>query len=186
MADIQLNLTGHSHDPQHNHPPHQVVPTVAQVVQREELFLHRKLLPDEVKEVQRRVSFMKGHQGHESQHAEMLLIMLAALVVSQILITLWKKYHIHSYNLATLVGLWIIPFMIAVHAGHARFIIVWLLFSVANGFIVKLALESPMKSMTPRLVYSWYSRVYDVACIVAGTGYFIVCIAFLHVLGNFT
>jgi RING finger protein 121 len=47
--------------------------------------------------------------GHESAHSEMLLIILIALLVSQIGINLWKKYHPRSFNNATLLGLWLVP-----------------------------------------------------------------------------
>jgi len=38
------------------------------------------------------------HRGHESMHAEMVLILIATLVVAQILLVQWRKYHFRSYQ----------------------------------------------------------------------------------------
>lgn len=38
------------------------------------------------------------HQGHESMHAEMLLILLGTLLVAQIVLVEWKKIHYKSYQ----------------------------------------------------------------------------------------
>ena len=109
-----------------------------QLIVNEEQLLGRKLADFEIEELKRRIVFMKEHQGHESQHAEMLLILMSSLIISQILIAIWKKYHPQSYNLATLLGLWLVPVLMAIQGGHTRFIIVWILFSIANSLIVKV------------------------------------------------
>ncbi|KAI8916011.1 hypothetical protein EDD86DRAFT_186297 [Gorgonomyces haynaldii] len=177
---MSQNHTGEPSHPQYNHPPVDQIPSLEEVVQAEEQFLGRKLEDFELEEIKRRIAFMKEHQGHESQHAEMVLIMFGALIVSQVLISIWKKYHPGSYNIATLLGLWIVPMLLAMNAGNTRFEIVWIIFSLVNGYIVKRALESPMRSMTPRLVYSWYSRVYDVCYLLVIVGYGITLVAFFH------
>ncbi len=38
------------------------------------------------------------HKGHESMHAEMILILLFTLVISQILLVLWKTKHFKSFQ----------------------------------------------------------------------------------------
>merc|ERR1719192_3293550 len=42
-------------------------------------------------------------------HAEMILILLVVLVVSQIVLVQWKKRRPSSYHFCTLVGMWVIP-----------------------------------------------------------------------------
>jgi RING finger protein 121 len=44
------------------------------------------------------------HAGHGDMHAEMILILLAVLLVSQVLLVQWKKHRPHSYHLCTLLG----------------------------------------------------------------------------------
>jgi RING finger protein 121 len=110
----------------------------------------------------------------------MLLIIIASLLISQMLISLWKRFHPRSYHLSTLLGLWLVPLVMSISSGYTRFIIIWSLFSIANGFIVMRALESPMKSSTPRLVYYWFQKVYDVSYFVGMCGYVIMLFAFFH------
>ena len=51
---------------------------------------------------------MKMHQkhaGHAEMHAEMILILLVVLVVSQIVLVQWRKRRPSSYHLCTLVNM---------------------------------------------------------------------------------
>lgn len=68
----------------------------------------------------------------------------------------------------------------SVRAGYTRFIIIWTIYSIFNGFIVFRALESPMKSSTPRLVYWWYQKVYDVSYFFGMIAYCILLATFFH------
>ena len=38
------------------------------------------------------------HRGHESMHAEMILILFATLVISQIALVKWREIYPHSYH----------------------------------------------------------------------------------------
>ena len=38
------------------------------------------------------------HKGHESMHAEMVLILLVSLVVSQFVLVVWKTRHFKSFQ----------------------------------------------------------------------------------------
>jgi RING finger protein 121 len=110
----------------------------------------------------------------------MLLIIIGSLLLSQLLISFWKKVHPKSYNISTLLGLWLVPMIMSIQSGYTRFLIIWALFSIVNGFIVMRALESPMKSSTPRLVYYWFQKVYDVSYFLGGCGYVVMLFAFFH------
>lgn len=65
--------------------------------------------------------------------------------------------------------------------GYWRFCFVWLIFSVCNGFIVARALEKTMKSSTPRLVYWWFQKIYDVSMAVGAVAYSIILFSFFHI-----
>ncbi|KAI8893989.1 hypothetical protein BC833DRAFT_606603 [Globomyces pollinis-pini] len=167
------NMTGNVH---HSH-----IRNPEDIIKDEERYLGRRLTPDEIQMVKDRVAYLREHEGHEAQHSEMLLIILGGLIVSQIAMTVWKKYHIRSYNMATLTGLWLVPMIMSLNAGYYRFIFIWTCFSIVNGYICKRALESPMKSSTPRLVYYWFQKVYDVSYFLGGVAYFIILFAFFHI-----
>merc|ERR1719357_2059880 len=61
-------------------------------------------------------------------HAEMILILLLVLVVSQIVLVQWRKRRPYSYHLCTLIGMWIIPVGLAIRNHWWRFPCVWLFF----------------------------------------------------------
>ncbi|KAJ3276319.1 hypothetical protein HDV01_004942 [Terramyces sp. JEL0728] len=167
------NMTGQVH---HSH-----IRPLNDILRDEERFLGRKLTTEEVKMVTDRVNYLREHEGHEKQHSEMLLIIFGGLIVSQILITIWKRYHVTSYNISTLLGLWLVPVIMSLKEGYWRFCFVWLVFSVCNSFIVVRALESTMKSSTPRLVYWWFQKIYDMSMTVGGVAYSIILFSFFHI-----
>lgn len=50
-----------------------------------------------------RIEHMKlheKHKGHESMHAEMVVILLVTLIIAQIVLVEWKKRHYRSYSVS--------------------------------------------------------------------------------------
>lgn len=92
------------------------------------------------------------HKGHESMHAEMLLILIITLVVAQFALFEWKKRHYKSYLFVSLLGLWLIPAGMCVKNGWWRFIIFWAIFSLITSVIMRKAYQKPIQGNTPRYV----------------------------------
>lgn len=118
------------------------------------------------------------HKGHESMHAEMIIILLLTLIVAQIALFEWKKRHYKSYSvmqfksngnnefilifrfsivdfffilqLITLMWLWIIPIVLCVKNIWWRFIISWVIFSLLTGLVMRRAMMKPVSGTTPR------------------------------------
>lgn len=44
------------------------------------------------------IQMHEKHRGHESMHAEMVLILFATLIVSQVALVHWRKRYPHSYH----------------------------------------------------------------------------------------
>ena len=44
------------------------------------------------------------HRGHESMHAEMILILFGTLIVSQIGLVKWRQVYPHAYHVSFLVS----------------------------------------------------------------------------------
>lgn len=42
------------------------------------------------------------HKGHESMHAEMVLILIVTLIIAQLVLVQWKQRHPKSYNVSQL------------------------------------------------------------------------------------
>ncbi|PKC16948.1 hypothetical protein RhiirA5_346964, partial [Rhizophagus irregularis] len=115
----------------------------------------------------------------EKQHGTMALILLAALFGFQFLILYWKSKHYRSFQAVTLVGLWLIPmYFFGLQAHFWRFLSIWVLYSIANSWVLYLASRKPLDHQTPRLVYKWFSVVYKVSYAIGITGYTIIMLYF--------
>lgn len=93
------------------------------------------------------------HRGHESMHAEMVLILLITLVISQFILVFWKTKHFKSFQFVTMIGMWIIPFIISIKFNHIRFIVIWIIFTIITCMIAYRSSRIPINRTTPRLVY---------------------------------
>lgn len=56
-----------------------------------------KLSPQEIHRLKHEQMHEK-HKGHESMHAEMVLILFATLIVSQFLLVFWRTKHFKSFQ----------------------------------------------------------------------------------------
>ncbi|XP_035734029.1 RING finger protein 121-like isoform X1 [Vespa mandarinia] len=124
------------------------------------------------------IKMHKQHQGHESMHAEMLLILLVTLTVAQVILIEWKKRHFKSYQLITLIVMWIIPFGMSLNNHWWRFIFLWLVSSCITGLVVRKAIQKPIQGTTPRLVYKWFYFIYKLSYVLGIIGYIIVLATF--------
>jgi len=138
----------------------------------------------EKKWLQEQEEWREEHKGHDLMHAEMLLVLLGALFVSQIVLILWKQKHTRSYNMVSLAGLWIIPCLVSCYHHYWRFVGCWILFSLATGHIIRLARCKPLGGKTPRLVYRWFQFMYNASYGFGILSYTIMmCVLFgLHLL----
>merc|ERR1719195_309886 len=96
-------------------------------------------------------------------HAEMILILIVVLIVSQICLVQWKKWKPYSYHLCTLIGMWIIPLGLSLKNHWWRFPCIWLVFSSITSLVTKRSLEKPIQGTTPRLVYKWFLLIYKIS-----------------------
>lgn len=137
----------------------------------------------------------------------MFLILLFALFASQFVILWWKKKHYRSYQAVSFTGLWLIPLASALKLGWWRFIFFWVLYSIFNGWseyrvdwyavlsirgidqIIQLVIHKstrkPLEAMTPRLVYKWFTVVYNCSFVVGMAGYCIVMLTFFGIASLF-
>ncbi|KAJ1540259.1 hypothetical protein HK096_011131, partial [Nowakowskiella sp. JEL0078] len=107
--------------------------------------------------------FLVEHAGHDQQHAQMAIILICVIIGSQV------------------VGLWLIPALLGFQAKNYRYIIIWIIFSILNGYVIKRSLERPLRPSTPRLVYSFYHWVYLVSWSVGVVGYLLIMVTILGI-----
>ncbi|XP_017764616.1 PREDICTED: RING finger protein 121 isoform X1 [Eufriesea mexicana] len=120
------------------------------------------------------IKTFEQHQGHESMHAEMALILLGTLLVVQIILVVWKKFHYKSYQFVTLIIMWIIPFGLSLRNHWWMFIFFWLVTSCITGLIVRKAIQKPIAGTTPRLVYKWFLFIYKLSYMLGIISYSIM------------
>ncbi|KAI6189348.1 Zinc finger domain containing protein [Aphelenchoides fujianensis] len=112
------------------------------------------------------------HRGHDVMHAEMFLIFIVALVVAQIVLVTWKRKHFKSYQLATLVGMWAIPFVISIQKGFWRFLLTWITFTAISVYIWNLSSRQHISGKAPRFVYTWFILLHKLSYVLGVAGYF--------------
>lgn len=119
------------------------------------------------------------HKGHETMHAEMVLILIVTLVVAQILLVQWRQRYFKSYQKATLLGMWVIPIAICIKYSWTRFIVIWSIFSVITAFVTFKSTRKPLPGTTPRLVYKWFLLIYKLSYFTGILGYMVVMLTLL-------
>ncbi|KAG2465461.1 RING finger protein 175 [Erpetoichthys calabaricus] len=129
-----------------------------------------KMFPEDHWKVQHERMHAK-HRGHEAMHAEMVLILIAALVIAQIVLVQWKQRHCRSYNLVTLLQMWVIPLYFTVKLYWWRFLSTWGMFSVITSYVIFRATRKPLSGRTPRMVYKWFLLIYKLSYAVGILGY---------------
>ncbi|XP_073777895.1 RING finger protein 175 isoform X2 [Danio rerio] len=111
------------------------------------------------------------HRGHEAMHAEMVLILIATLVVAQIVLVQWKQRHCRSYNMVTLLQMWVVPLYFTIKLYWWRFLSTWGMFSVITSYVIFRATRKPLSCRTPRMVYKWFLLIYKLSYAVGVIGY---------------
>lgn len=126
------------------------------------------------------------HRGHEQMHMEMFLILIVTLVVAQIALVQWKKRHFKSYQLCTLLGMWLIPVFVCVQRYWWRFLITWVVYSILSTIIWYKATRPQISGKTPRLVYKWFLFLHKMSYVLGIAGYILIMFTLLglnHVFG---
>jgi len=117
-----------------------------------------------------------------TQSSHLFFVLLVVIIATQLGLHAWKKYRFRSFQITTLVGLWMLPFGFACYIKSWKFIVLWLAFSGKTGQMIYAAWapagqgvhENKMSKDVPRRVYGWFFKVYRATYGLAVFGY--VCI----------
>mmetsp|Transcript_28936 Transcript_28936/g.75890 ORF Transcript_28936/g.75890 Transcript_28936/m.75890 type:complete len:381 (-) Transcript_28936:962-2104(-) len=140
------------------------------------------LTPDQVRALKAKrahLEWHKKHLGHEKMHAEMLLVLLLVMVLTQLLVVLWKKHYFDSFQAVTLLGMLVVPVYFSVKLHFMRFLTMWSIFSLCTSFVVFKASRHPLDKLTPRRVYTYFMATYKASYIVTFFGYFLAMLDFV-------
>lgn len=150
-----------------------------------ELGNHRHLSEHQQEQIEELRKKASKHVGHESQHLAMVLILITVMIISQILLILWKTKYKKSYIHASMVAMYIIPFGISAYRHWWRFVSIWVVISLITIVLVWRPLMLPNFSRSgssiPRLLYKWFFWVYSISSLVAVTGYVILLLTFFGI-----
>mmetsp|Transcript_35095 Transcript_35095/g.99531 ORF Transcript_35095/g.99531 Transcript_35095/m.99531 type:complete len:429 (-) Transcript_35095:345-1631(-) len=131
-----------------------------------------------------------AHHGHREMDPAPFTTVLTfyaimiCMIAAQTGLFWWKKNHKRSYELVTLLGLWLFPAITCIVMHFWRFLMVWVLFTAVTGYLLSLCLARPMDRTTPRKVYTWFLVLYKVSVFIGSFGYFLLlAFYFLEVFG---
>lgn len=141
---------------------------------------------DELKLIVDRHRFQQQHQGHETQHTLMFLIFLGVLLMLPGLVKYWQRRHPTSYRLVSIGSICLIPPYYALYGGYYRFVLIWLIYSTSNTYILYLATRVPLHERTPRRVYQWFAVVNKMSYGVSVMGFFMFMVCFFNLIPGWT
>lgn len=106
-----------------------------------------------------------SHSQDEGTGRTILYSMLLVVGLCQAGVFLWKKYHVSSFNFASLVAMWIFPVAWTLVQGETAlhqspFFYAWLLFSVLMATLVGAVHTRTLAEATPGVVYGVLEQVY--------------------------
>jgi len=111
------------------------------------------------------------------QSSNLFLGILVAILASQIGLHWWKRKSFRSFQIVTLVGLWVLPFSWSVYVYAWKFLVLWLLFTLKTGQMIMLARGQAIEKDVPKRVYTYFYNMYR------GT-YGLACFGYISILCN--
>ncbi|CAL8463670.1 g3204 [Coccomyxa elongata] len=99
---------------------------------------------------------------------------ILTMILAQSGLFWWKKKHKRSYELVTLLGLWIVPAVISFHMRYWRFLSVWVIYSGMTLYMLSLCSVGRMDRSTPKRVYKWFSSIYMLSVGLGVVGYILM------------
>ncbi|MFH4979420.1 hypothetical protein AB6A40_006129 [Gnathostoma spinigerum] len=119
------------------------------------------------------------HRGHEQMHLEMFLILVVTLIVAQIFLVQWQKFHFKSYQLCTLIGMWLIPAFVCVQRLWFRFLVIWLAYTILSSLVWYKATRPLISCTTPRYVYKWFLFLHKLSYVLGVAGHLLIIFTLL-------
>lgn len=109
------------------------------------------------------------------------LFYLFIVIVSQICLTLLKRWRPRSYHLFTLIAIWIIPLGLSITSFNIVNIdfLIWLVFSCRTFLVINLSLEKPIQGTTSILVYKWFLLSHKISFFIGIFGFITMMSTFL-------
>jgi len=79
-----------------------------------------------------------------------ILGIFLVVVIFQLALLQWRKHYKSSFLVVSLLGLWLVPFLISIYHGYFRFLAIWTIYSIVNGYVLRLTMQQVIDPSTPR------------------------------------
>jgi len=124
-------------------------------------------------------TIIHGNHFHTEEEMEensgyLLLLMIGIIVVTQLILLVWKRLHHKSYDFASLLLLWLIPCIFSVYQGFYLMITIWILFSSFALYLLFKARQRPLQKQTPAQLYTFFYYMFQLSYYIAVGGYFCI------------
>ncbi|KAJ2559027.1 hypothetical protein EV175_000534 [Coemansia sp. RSA 1933] len=150
------------------------------------LYPGRSLSPEDIRLIIEQESYKVQHRGHEGKHALMFLIFICVLATLPSTVKYWRQRHPMSYRLVSIGSICLIPVYFAAANHYYRFVWIWLVYALANTYVLHMATRSPLHARTPRRVYRWYAFINKASYAVFASGGVLFLLGFFNVMPGLT
>ncbi|EFJ52149.1 hypothetical protein VOLCADRAFT_120375 [Volvox carteri f. nagariensis] len=127
---------------------------------------------------------LPGEEREERMSPFLAILLLYGIMIlmvgAQTALFLWKKRHRKSYELVTLLGLWLMPALFSLHLHFWRFLLVWTMYSAVTARLLWTSTRKKLARTTPRQIYTFFLGVYRASKVVGVVGY---CLVLAEVFG---
>ncbi|KAJ1736688.1 hypothetical protein LPJ72_001183 [Coemansia sp. Benny D160-2] len=158
----------------------------AQQAYASQLYPGRSLSPEDIRMIIETESYKAHHQGHEAKHALMFLIFACVLAMLPSTVTYWRKRHPMSYRLVSVGSICLIPVYFAAANHYYRFVCIWLVYALANTYVLYMATRIPLHVHTPRRVYRWFAFINKASYAVFVGGGLLFLLGFFNIMPGLT
>lgn len=113
-----------------------------------------------------------------------LYLLIAFALAVQLVVYTWKKHHSSSYQISTLIIIWLVPLYLFLKVPSYQFVSVWVGFSLAYGYYTMLSLRRSIEPRTPRRVFAFFKRCSLFTCCLVAIGYLLLIVCLFLSDGN--
>ena len=124
------------------------------------------------------------NEQHPAAPAGFFLFVVILVIVLQLVVQLWKKYHRNSFVMTSFFLMWLFPAIFCIFLGglalYSRMMIIWLIYSLFTAYLGYISIRKALSPLTPKKVYVWFFTVYKLShfSVLFGTAMLVLQIFF--------
>uniref|UniRef100_A0AC35UCK4 RING-type domain-containing protein n=1 Tax=Rhabditophanes sp. KR3021 TaxID=114890 RepID=A0AC35UCK4_9BILA len=84
------------------------------------------------------------------------IVFMISFVIGTSIVIWWRKQRPNGFNVASFLGLWLIPSFIAIFLNFGFFLLTWSIFTLSTWYILFKVSKKVISSETPKMVYRYF------------------------------